>query len=348
MLGPLLKVAAGLLLIPKARTEKIAHPEIQVEIDHYPDGFDGFEFSWAPAPPLPPGCENFKLISGELEHAKVFLLGEDHVLCNKTRVDCSKGLLGMRMPGGINPTRTVLLFENYARNKNFSCSEMGPSYAELSNDCRGWNLPRGQRKHESWSAKAEVLRTIVNNFSKEFPRLSHFPASTQKLIAAKHVQNWIDDVAEAIDQLKTMMQALHDEYGENYPLTEMKQIKINLKLDRFRKKHLEAIHRSIMADKPLNDIVPRINNRIADYHARVRTFIGDVEKSIGKPNRAMAKAIRDVSRKKIAVVYAGDAHVNPRPYQQEIADAKRQKIIWELYEQLSYTNPYAVLSCQLK
>jgi len=338
-------MATGLMLIPQTRTEKTVAQEVQIAVTHYPAGF---LFSSVPVRPLPPGCEDYELVSGDVDHARIFLLGEDHVLCNTTRVSCSKGLLARQMPDGIDPDQTALLFENLARDNKFACSEMGASYAELSNDCRGWNLPRRQRKHESWPGKADVLQKMAISFAQEFPKLSRFPAATQKLVADEHVQNWIDDVAGTIDQLETMVQVLIEKHGENYPAIKMKQIKIDLKLDRFRKKHLETIHQSIMADQPLQTIVPRLNKKIARYHAQVRSFIDDPERSFGKPNRAMAKAIHDVRPKKITVVYAGDTHVNPRRYQQEIEAAKRQKIIWELFEQLSHTNPYAVLSCTLR
>ena len=345
MLRPLFTLAAGLLTSPQSRTDKNSASTIKLEIPASPPLFG---FTTEPGPQLPEGCEDYRLVTGDIDEARIFLLGEHHLKCKQAREKCSQGLLDWLMPNGIDPAQTTLLFENYGGDERLTCADMGKEFGELSTDCRGWNLPRKQRKHEWLQIKIEILQHFSTQLDREFRVLSRASLSVQRQVAANYVQQWVDHLSKGVNDNKNEWNAFIEENGTNTSASQQRPLRAKLKRIKVAEKYLQQIHHQVVAGEALPSIVSDLNNKIRRYIMRASRFLQDPEQSIRKPNKAMTQAIRETSREKMTLVYAGRAHVDPTFHAVNEKDAaNRRMMIAQLYGELVDVNPFAVLSCKL-
>ena len=345
MLRPLFNLAAGLLLFPQSRAVKNTPSEIQVEI---PATSPLLEFHWKPSPQLPKGCEDYRLITGDLNDARIFLLGDHRGKCKQARERCSQGLLKQRMPEGIDPDKTTLLFDHCSGDEPIICTDIGESFAKLSNDCRGWNLSNKERKHEWLPVKVELLKIIATQLEQWRHISANETASEWRQATADGVKAWTDEMTTRCSDIDKELTAPIEKNGARSPAPKQRLLTAELQKYRFAEKYLKQIHNEIIAGKELRSIVADINKKINRFTTLAAAYWKDQERSIRKPNDAMIKAIRETSRKKITLAYASRTNIDPTfLVEKEKEAAKRQMIISQLYGDLIHINPFAVLACRV-
>lgn len=295
---------------------------------------------------LPPECDSFEVIKGNVLEARTLIFGEHHKRCESAKVLCTQSLLSIKNKK--NKKKSTLLLESLGHDEKILCKERG--YEKLSDDCRGWNLPKKQNDiMQTIYWKSHVMSGpggLFENFHQKIKELQSKPENIQILEITTFIKIYIESNKQYVKQDEKN----YAEFSSKHPGFYSDK-GLTVKQGRFRQKVLEKTKKIIEEKRSMHDVMLYIMNRANQYRNSLNAYYLDPAASIEKQNEAMFETIQKTSKENNnIVVYAGDAHVNLFHTKTVKMTDQNKRMIRNLYNKLdefATENPYAVLSCKV-
>lgn len=280
---------------------------------------------------LPKGCEDYRLIHGNPDIAKIFILGEDHDTCAEAKIRCSEAIAKTKKA---KKTSTAILFEHDSFDRAVSCKDK--KVDKISAKCSGWNIKREDRLKQTMPLiKNKAIRSIFPIFEDVFIEImKNEPTEQQTAAAINYLTDFISSTQDKIEPLKSASNPSIQDVNlltlYQYQVDQTSALKNKVaQSNHFSTKLLSDLHRELLT---VND--------------QAKSYFKDSNVSIKIPNQHLFSTIQEKAKANdLVIAYAGDAHVN-----KNCRGTQHPEIVQDLYdslEQYADENPFAVLSCNL-
>lgn len=325
---------------------------------------------------LPKGCEDFKLVRGDISQAKTFILGETHHTCDQARYTCLKALSENK-----KPNNSVILFESLPHNKYLACNDplLGKwNWNSIGTSCKGWNKPdKGIDTVTFTQTKTSVLKGLLDGVQNNFLTNNVYSMfSEQQTKTATQILNRIKNRMEnRLSTYKASHKKLYDIFKinnpkipiDNFHSTEKEEmIEVNFLVD-YLNQLINEIKKNQMPAQPILSYIHDDIDELVGMTEQVAKDINHHANHVIFTNQFLLKSIQEAAKDyEYIYLIAGKAHVatieeeifaamSPTEYETQkktVAEVleTQEKIVVDLYDaldELAEDNPSAVLTCSL-